>query len=94
MTALVAPYAYFTQDSVGHKWALFLFSIPIAMLSNIVRIVTIAVAAEAGGREFAMTLYHDYSGYIVFAAATLMVILAGQLLKTHPKVLLRKWAAG
>jgi len=80
MTALAAPYAYFTQKSQIKRWALFGASIPLAMMANIVRIVTIALVAEVFGKDFALSVYHDYSGFIVFAIATLLMVSVGSLL--------------
>lgn len=80
MTALAAPYAYFTQKSQIKRWVLFALSVPLAMMANITRIVTIAVVAEMFGKEIAVSIYHDYSGYLVFAVATMLMVSAGQLL--------------
>ena len=80
MTALAAPYAYFTQKSQVKRWALFLMAIPLAMLANIIRIVTIAVVAEVIGQQFAMSAYHDYSDYFIFTVAILLMVAAGRAL--------------
>ena len=85
MMALGAAYAVFTQPTALKKWALFLLSIPIAVLSNVVRIVTIGIVAQIFGQQRALTVYHDYSGYLLFSAATLMVIGAGRLLQAGAK---------
>ncbi|NQU39063.1 MAG: exosortase/archaeosortase family protein [Lentisphaerae bacterium] len=91
MTALAAPYAYFTQRSLPRKWMLFAFAIPLAMLANAARIVTIAIVAELFGQDAAMSLYHDYSGYLVFFLATLLMIGAGALLHINLTELLQRW---
>ena len=80
MTALTAVYAYFTQKTVLKKWILFATSIPLAVVGNIARIVTVALVAEAFGGKLALGIYHDYSGYILFTASiTLMVVMGGLL---------------
>jgi exosortase len=84
MTALTAAYAYLTQDRLWKQWALFLSAVPLAMLGNIVRIVTIALIAVAFGTERAMKVYHDYSPFIVFAVAILAMTGIGRLLQ-RPK---------
>ncbi len=91
MTALTAPYAYFTQKTTFKIWALFLLSIPLAMLANTTRIVTIALVAQAFGQDRAMALYHDYSGYLVFVVATLLMVSAGAMLNINYKEMLIKW---
>jgi exosortase len=88
LTALAAAYAHFTQDRVWRFWALLALSVPIAMLANVARVVTIALVAQAWGVDAAMKLYHDYSGYLVFVVATLLLTSAGSLLgrlATHPR---------
>lgn len=78
MTALAAAYAFFTQATLIRKWLLFLMSIPIAILANVVRITTISIVASTFGEQRALALYHDYSGYLIFGAATLLVMGAGK----------------
>jgi exosortase len=87
MTALMAVYAYLTQRTLLRKWLLFLCSVPIAVLGNIVRILTIALVAQAFGQEIATGLYHDYSGYVFFAAAISLMVGVGSLLSID----FRKW---
>lgn len=91
MTALTAVYAYFTQKTFIKKWILFLASIPLAVIGNIARIVTIAFVAEALGAKPALGLYHDYSGYILFAAAITAMVVVGGLLNLGPREMIRKW---
>ncbi|QHI70205.1 exosortase/archaeosortase family protein [Tichowtungia aerotolerans] len=91
MTALTAVYAYFTQKTFIKKWILFLSSIPLAVIGNIARIVTIAFVSEALGPKPALGLYHDYSGYILFAAAITAMVIFGGLLNMGFKEMLKKW---
>jgi len=91
MTALTAVYAYFTQRTLTRKWILFMASIPLAMAGNISRIVTVAVVAEAFGGKLAVGLYHDYSGYILFTAAIIMMVVVGSVLNLQFMEVFRKW---
>ncbi len=91
MTALTAVYAYFTQRTLVRKWLLFLTSIPLAVIGNIARIVTIAVVSEAIGGRLALGLYHDYSGYILFTASITVMVLLGGLLNLHFREVADKW---
>lgn len=91
MTALTAVYAYFTQRTLMRKWLLFMASIPLAVLGNIARIVTIAIVSEAIGGRLALGLYHDYSGYILFTAAITTMVLIGGLLNLDFKEVYKKW---
>ena len=77
LTALTAAYAYLTQKTLLKKWILFFCSVPIAMLGNLARIVSIAVVAQFFGQEAATGFYHDYSGYVVFLIGLLAMMQAG-----------------
>ncbi len=92
MTTISAPYAYFTQPSALRGWLLFLLSIPLAILTNALRIVTIAALAEAVSPDFAMRVYHDYSGYLVFALSIVTLMACGTLIdRAHAR--LAAWRA-
>ena len=90
MTALTAVYAYFTQKTLLKKWILFAASIPLAVIGNIARIITVAVVAEAFGGKLALGIYHDYSGYILFTASITMMVLIGGLLNLEFREVVKK----
>ena len=77
LMALTAAYAYFSQRSLWRKWALFACSLPIAMIGNMVRIMSICLIARWFGQEAATGYYHDYSGYVVFLVGVLLMVQAG-----------------
>ena len=60
--------------------ALFALSVPIAVVGNVVRIVTIAVVGTTCSAEFASGFYHDYSGYVVFLVAVSLMVATGGLI--------------
>jgi exosortase len=91
MTALTAVYAYFSQRTILRKWILFMASIPLAVVGNIARIVTVAIVAEAFGGKLALGIYHDYSGYILFTASITMMVVIGGLLNLKFSEVLAKW---
>jgi exosortase len=93
MTALTAVYAYLTQPTLLKKWMLFACSIPLAIVGNIARITTVALVAETFGQELATGLYHDYSGYVVFAVAIGFMVAVGGLLNSNPKEAWIRWKA-
>lgn len=80
LTALTFAYAFVTQKTRIGTWLLCLCAVPLAVAGNVVRIVTIALVASAFGNDAAMKIYHDYSGYIVFVSATLLMVGAGTLI--------------
>lgn len=77
LMALMAAYAYLTQRTRRGKWLLFLSSVPVAMLGNLARIFTIALVARFFGQAAATGFYHDYSGFVVFLVAVLIMIWLG-----------------
>jgi len=80
MMALTAGYAYFTQPTWFRRGLLFALSIPIAVLGNVLRILTIVAIAATCSSDFATGFYHDYSGYIVFLSAILLMVSTGGLI--------------
>jgi len=81
MVALTTAYAYFTQFGMWRRTVLCLASIPLAMVGNMVRIILIALVGVVFGTEIAVGFYHDYSGYVVFAVAILLMIAVGNWLQ-------------
>jgi len=77
LTAITAVYSYLTMRTFIRKWILFAASIPIAIVGNICRILTIGLMAQSFGQKVATGLYHDYSGYIFFPVAIGLMLTAG-----------------
>lgn len=80
MVALTTAYAYFTQRTTPKRVILSVAAIPLAMAGNIARITLIAIVGIVFGEEFAVGFYHDYSGYVVFAVATVLMLGLGSVL--------------
>jgi exosortase len=74
LTALTAAYSYFFKGRFWEKLVLFSSAIPLAIAGNIVRVISIAVVARFAGQEKAMQYYHDYSGYVIFAVAVILLM--------------------
>jgi exosortase len=81
MMALTAAYAYFTQKGFWKKWALFACSLPIAVVGNMVRILSICVVASWFGQDAAMGYYHDYSGFVIFVVGVYLMFFVGERIK-------------
>lgn len=80
MMALAAAYGYCTQKTLFRKWVVFLCSIPIAVIGNTLRIMSICLVAYWFGQDVATGYYHDYSGYIVFLAGLGLLLTVGTAL--------------
>jgi len=59
LMALTAAYAYFTQPTWLRRGLLFSASVPIAILGNVTRILTIVLVANYASPDFATGFYHD-----------------------------------
>lgn len=84
MTALTAAYAYLTVRGRLRQTLLFLLAVPLAVLGNTARILSIALVARFFGSEAATGFYHDYSGYVVFLVAVLLMVQAGHWIGRAP----------
>lgn len=62
-------FAYAARASYAKKTVLFLSSVPIAIATNVVRIVLLASVNDLYGEKAAMGLFHDFTGFLVFALA-------------------------
>jgi exosortase len=62
-------FAYAMKASYLKKGILFLSSVPIAVASNITRIVLLGVVNDLYGEKIAMGFFHDFTGFLVFALA-------------------------
>ena len=80
MTALMGFYAWYSQKTLVKKWVLFLFSVPVAVVANICRVILVVVAAAFFGQDAAMDLWHDYSGYPIFLISIVLMLALDRLL--------------
>jgi exosortase len=91
LTTVTAAYAYVIQRSQWKRWVLFLSSMPLAMLGNLARVTSVAVVAQVYGQEVAATIYHDYSGYLLFGVALSAMVGVGWLLNAPYRQLWDRW---
>lgn len=86
LVAITALYIYLMR---GQSWSyLLLFvvlAVPIAILANIVRIVTLVLLTYYGGEELAQGLLHFTSGILLFTVALLLVFACDQGLRVLRK---------
>lgn len=83
LAPLISAYADIFEKLLWKKWLIFLSTVPVAILANIVRIIVVAVAGEWFGNHIATSFYHTWSGYIVFIVAVLCITGLSSLLKTY-----------
>lgn len=66
--------------SLWKKWVLFLSAIPIAILSNTIRLSATAVMASFYGGEVAQGFLHEFAGFITFGLGIVMFITLNYIL--------------
>lgn len=73
LLALSAAFAFFTSHSKFKKWLLFLSAVPIAILTNIIRLTLTAGFASKYGEKVAEGFLHGFSGMMVFILGLLLL---------------------
>ena len=81
LTALGSIFAYWMKASRLKRILLFLSTIPIAIITNALRIVFLASVNEIWGAQYAHGFIHDLSGFMVFALAFVLLFSVGRLLE-------------
>ncbi|MBI4698892.1 MAG: exosortase/archaeosortase family protein [Nitrospirae bacterium] len=76
-------YAYITQRTIISRLALILLSIPIAVISNMFRlIITVTMAYFIGERALSSAI-HEFHGTANFLLTVALLVLAGKLIKKY-----------
>lgn len=81
LIALGALMAHLSSISKIKKTILFLSSVPIAISSNVIRIVALSLASEMYGAKLATGLFHDIMGMSVFVFAFFGLLLTAKVLE-------------
>jgi len=81
LIALGTLMAYLSNLSRTRKIILFLSSIPIAIFSNVIRIVVLTLVSETYGAKIATGKFHDSMGIVVFVIAFLSLALVKKVLE-------------
>ena len=81
LMALTAAYSWYAHRTWPRRLVLFALSVPIAVLGNVTRIVTICLVASACNPDVALGFYHDYSGYVIFAVAILLMLACSDIVE-------------
>lgn len=80
LLALSAFVAFISDHTKPKKWILFLAGVPIALVSNIIRLAGTAVLARHFGATVAHGFIHDFSGWVVFVLGLVMLLGVNSLL--------------
>lgn len=81
LTALGSIFAYWLKASMAKKIILFLSTIPIAVVTNVCRVVILASISEIWGAQYAEGFVHDATGFLVFVIAFILLYTVGKILE-------------
>jgi exosortase len=70
-----AAWAFVAKFSLWKKAILFLSAIPLAIIGNSLRIISIFLIAEYGDQKWASTTWHDWSGLLLFYPFSMFLLL-------------------
>lgn len=80
LLALAAGYGYVVERSVAVRWFMVLAMVPLAIVSNGMRIMITAIMAHYIGPEAAEGFMHEFSGWVIFVVATILFLLLHTLI--------------
>jgi exosortase len=75
-------FGYFTDSRSGVRILLALVTIPIAIITNGLRVAGTGIAAHHYGAAVAEGFFHTFSGWLVFLTATVILLAVGRLTRT------------
>ena len=81
LTALGSIFAWWMKGPMYKRVLLFCSTIPIAIATNVIRIIFLSFISEVWGPEYATGFVHDLSGFMVFALAFVLLYAMGKLLE-------------
>lgn len=81
ITAISVIYAYFTQKSLTAKVSLIFMAIPIAILSNMARLVMTVGLAYFYGESILGNVIHQFHGTINFLITVILLVITGNIIR-------------
>lgn len=76
LVAGTAAYAHFCQENRIQRWMLLACAFPVAILGNILRILSICTVGLFFGQDATTGYFHDYSGYVFYGISLALLFLA------------------
>ena len=81
LMALGSIFAYWFKGAMWKRVLIFVFTVPIAIITNMCRVVILAFIAEGWGVEYADGFIHDATGMMVFVLAFILLYVVVKLLE-------------
>ena len=83
LTALGVIYAYFREKTRWRQAVLVASTVPIAVISNAIRIAVTGYLAQRYGVDTSEGFYHGFSGWLIFVFAVLLLMLLHAVLSVR-----------
>lgn len=80
LLALAVAYAFFLRISPLKRLILICSAVPIAIVTNAVRVIATGILAQYWGAKAAEGFFHEFAGLMVFAVAMVLLVALGALL--------------
>jgi exosortase D (VPLPA-CTERM-specific) len=80
LLALAVAYAFFLRISPLRRLLLICAAVPIAIITNSIRVIVTGILAQHWGAKAAEGFFHEFAGLVVFALAMALLVSLGALL--------------
>ncbi len=80
LLAISTAYAFMLKSSNRRRLLLLLLALPIAVLTNMLRVIGTGILAQYYGAAAAQGFFHEFAGLVVFGLAMALLILVGTFL--------------
>lgn len=84
LITLAIAYGYLVESRRWIRWLMVLLMVPIAIVSNSIRIVGAGFLTYHIGPKMAEGFFHEFSGWVIFVAALLLMFACHWLLRKIP----------
>ncbi len=81
LTALGSIFAYWLNGPLWKKLVLFASTVPIAITTNVCRVVFLSLVSQFWGHEAAQGIVHDASGFAVFGLAFVLLLATAKVIE-------------
>lgn len=81
LAATSSMFAYWIKAPITKRIILFLTTIPIAIITNVCRVLVLSLVSEIWGAEYATGFVHDATGFMVFALAFILLLGVTKLIE-------------
>ncbi|SDB57968.1 exosortase [Desulfonatronum thiosulfatophilum] len=85
LLALAVAFAFLTQKNNTKRAIIIASAIPIAVITNAMRVIVTGFLAQYWGPQVAQGFFHDFAGFAVFAVAMVLLLALGGILSIGPR---------